>query len=311
MIDAYLDWNFLVKFNKNSLNQSEDDKRICLNLRKFIRDFQDVNYFNIQDNRVIEKLDLLRILDPSNQVERKNFTEPKISKIANPFSLFFWDTDINKINESKKYGYFITNYENLKQFWEKITLPPDIFIKKSEIVDNIVQEVEKSKINCNSLIIIEPFLINQDSEKIQNNIVKIINSLINSLRLQKLNLTIICKEYNNATKKLTLEEIKKIFESTFSKKIECKLEIIADVNLDSTLHDRKIITNYLIYSSGRSFDFFDKVYVKYDTNLSLSSIINQNHKSFIEQIKSIKDNLEEFSIKTSNPIFEYIEDFPV
>ena len=211
--------------------------------------------FYINKNLLLE--DFIRIYNTSSDVLRENvdiqnIINQIIQQKNNPYIIFA----VNKLYKCEPY---LNLNQNIEALW-------DIFFNCNTLTSKSIN-TKKLSLYWNNLlkdfkdiffkwiIIQEPFLVD---DKVQN-----INALLDIFKFEKCYI-------------LTRDENKKnIDNSIFPKKCEIIFYKEADVG-HKKIHDRFILTNYFIFVSGNSFDYFNSKTkeVNFFTFLLVSSVIN-------------------------------------
>lgn len=273
-----------------------------------------------------------------------------ISKINNPSSIFLTNLKDEEVEKcKKKTGYLFFNatkknwFENYRRlsFECKFTTTIEIKPEHEEPKPFDFKEFSEYSLPTNSLLLIDPYMATWPIKKIKQNIFRLFKSLffkyendaINRIRI----ISLYDKHPSEKYKPAKPKDIKKEFINYFNSfridieviyvkkylfydydKDGNKKKNIHEINkiedlytiCDEKLHDRLIISNYLYYQSGRSFDTNMKynkntgeyVLTKY-SSVDLFSILNRPKFEQIITYFNVYNKLHELNKREENNRF--------
>jgi len=276
-ISVFLDFKFLdFIFQKQNIGFQNYD--VILNFHSFLMR-NDVLIFNPYNNKKVDYKDLL-MLYSSNKYRQKILKEIENKELSenfgnNFFTFLFTDkkleTDyinITTYNFLTKFKKLTTN--NLVYFNSETTK----FKNWEELLEKYILDKEKTSF----LIISERHLMSEGNK--DENLIQITKYFTN------VNHITICQNIRDNKNKSNIKGIikkEKLFDSyIFCSEFENKIN-------NKILHDRYIFTNYFIINSAHSLDYFENKTHPKETQLCISSIVNQDTYSILlSKLKSYK-----------------------
>ena len=316
MISLVLDMKFLEAYlNMQPSDPLSEDHYNWLSFYRFLMSHEHYQVITCNKGKEISsynfKLLLNQLRDPeareeffqevrkvSSQFYTYNPEYPYKAKIENPHSLFFMECSAKESTSLSKHGYLFISSLNFYQTWPKLLSDHNLTVsphsKKQSHYLKSWEDITSYTLPCNEILIVDPYLAINMSQ-VRDNILPLLKSILNpQVQITELTLIYSSKKVRNILGEIdNLMEpriLKKELESYFSTLHPHTINIrIIKSDSDKDLHDRMVITNYFVLSSGRSFQFFktskggsNKPRISHKTTIQISYLVNP------EQLNGIK-----------------------
>jgi len=338
-IESYINKEFIYSFCEKKPNNQDPENIIQKdeNWSKFVKFL--LNQTNIIIEKSVKLDDLSEDLksqflfvinqrylsgDESIKFDNNFFNNFNISDIeCGLFTkfLFLEQENINRFSKSNK-GLCFLNSNEVIDNWNNYDRPTTCTITKQKNISHNIRnwdDFSKYKHPLNSLIIADNYILSLNWE-IENNLFKILKSLLpnNDLEIE-LDITIITGKFYGMKKFLNFDKtkweyievgIEEIFKKVNNYLIE-KLNL-KRINLSIVKHElneshaRQILTNYFVFKSDQTFNFFDK---NGDPKISTSTIDivpfsgRNNDSIYIDTYKAIFQELSSIFHKAEGDNF--------
>lgn len=178
-------------------------------------------------------------------------------------------------------------------------------------------EIRKYASNCTDIILSDPYIL-KNEECIDNNLIKFLSVLLSNVQKARVNIVIFSEKSKEITPE-TFKDIKARIENSLKNQIAMKPNVVIVMANKSLLgeHDRCIVTNYKMFTSGDTFNYFESTGKKITKGrfFYVHSLVDKRNvdsaKKFLSHMQDVYDkvaalNNPELIYKSSNACSYYL-----